>query len=116
MTEHGPSTVSARLTSCPGCGHIESVEQTSSTPRVAAWKCRCGMAWAISLVNHGQRPAYFDQLDATRSVLRQVITLAGDSATLSDPELRDCLLALADRARLAQHPIVQDSGGVTVSR
>jgi hypothetical protein len=30
MTENGPSTVSARLTSCPGCGQIESVEQTSA--------------------------------------------------------------------------------------
>ena len=71
------------------------------------------MAWAISPVNHGQRPAYFDQLaatveqlGATRSVLRAVITLADDAATLSDQELRDRLLALADRARLAQRPIV----------
>jgi hypothetical protein len=65
MTEQsGLSTVSARLTSCPGCGQIEGVEQTSVTPRVAAWKCRCGMSWAISLVNHGQWPAYFDCLAA----------------------------------------------------
>jgi hypothetical protein len=63
---------------------------------VAAWKRWCGMSWAISLVNHGQRPAYFDQraatveqLGATRSVLRQVITLADDAATLPDKELRD---------------------------
>jgi hypothetical protein len=65
-----------------------------ATPRgVAAWTCtRCGMNWAITLVNHGQRSAaYFEQLDATveqldatRSVLRQVITLADDAATLSD--------------------------------
>ena len=117
-------TVSAPLTSCPGCGQIEGVEQTNATPRVAAWKCtRCAMSWAISLVNHGQRPSYFDQLaatveqlGATRSVLRAVITLADDAATLPDKELRDRLLALADRARLAQHPIVQDPGGVTVPR
>jgi hypothetical protein len=118
-------TVSARLTSCPGCGQIEGVEQTSRTPRVAAWKCtRCAMSWAISLVNpRGQRPAYFDQLaatveqlGATRSVLRHVITLGGDAATLSDQELRDRLLALADRARLAQRPVVEDLGGVTVPR
>jgi hypothetical protein len=81
------------------------------------------MAWAISLVNHGQRPAYFEQLaatveqlGATRSVLRAVITLADDAATLSDQELRDRLLALADRARPAQRPIVEDPGGVTVPR
>jgi hypothetical protein len=83
MIAQSPSAVSARLTNCPGCGHIEDVEQTSSTPRVAAWKCRCGMSRTISLVNHGQRPAYFDylaaiveQLGATRSVLRQMIMLA----------------------------------------
>jgi hypothetical protein len=124
MTEQsGLSTVSARLTSCPGCGQIEGVEQTSRTPRVAAWKCRCGMSWAISVVNRGQRAAYFEQLaatveqlGATRSVLRAVITLADDAATLPSKELRDRLLALADRAKLAQRPIVEDPGGVTVPR
>ncbi len=111
MIEQGPSTVSARLTSCPGCGQIEGVKQTSSTPRVAAWKCRCGMSWAVSLVNHGQRPAYFEllaatveQLGATRSVLRQVIALAGDAPGLTDAQLRDRLLALADRAHQPQDP------------
>ena len=81
------------------------------------------MSWAISLVNHGQRPAYFDRLaatverlGATRSVLRAVITLADDSATLPDTELRDRLLALADRAKLAQCPTVEDPEGVTVPR
>jgi hypothetical protein len=84
------------------------------------------MAWAISPVNHGQRAAYFErlaatveQLGATRSVLRQMITLADDAATLTDAELRDRLLALADRARLAQRPLaltVEDPGGVTVPR
>jgi hypothetical protein len=124
MTERGPSTVGARLTSCPGCGEIEGVEQTSCTPRVAAWKCNtCGMSWAISPVNHGQRPAYFEllaatveQLGATRSVLRAVVTLADDAPTITDQQLRDRLLALAERARLAQRAIVQDSGGVTVPR
>jgi hypothetical protein len=82
------------------------------------------MSWAISLVNpRGQRPAYFDRLaatverlGATRSVLRAVITLADDAAMLSDAELRDRLLALADRARLAQRPIVADPGGVMLPR
>ncbi len=126
MSEHsGPSTVSAQLTSCPGGGEIEGVEQTSCTPRVAAWKCNtCGMSWAISLVNHGQWPAYFEllaatieQLGATRSVLRQVITLGDEAATLPDEELRGRLLALADRARLVQRPLTligQDPGGVTL--
>ena len=121
MTEQDPSTVSVRLTSCPGCGQIEGVEQTSSTPRVAAWKCtRCEMAWAITVANpqpyFDRLAATVEQLDATRSVLRQVITLAGDSATLPDQELRDRLLALADRAGLVQRPIVEDLGDITVSR
>jgi hypothetical protein len=79
------------------------------------------MSWAISPVNHGQRPAYFEllaatveQLGATRSVLRAVVTLADDAPTITDQQLRDRLLALAERARLAQRAIVEDSGGVTV--
>jgi hypothetical protein len=54
------------------------------------------MNWAVTLVNHGQRPAYFEQLAATveeigrlRWLQRQVITLADDAATLSARELRD---------------------------
>jgi hypothetical protein len=46
-------------------------------------------------------------------VLRAVITLANDAATLSDQELWARLLALADRPRLAQ---CEDPGGVTVPR
>lgn len=73
--------------SCPGCGEIDRVEQTSVTPRVTAWKCtRCGMSWAISRVNHGQRPAYFEQLAAAveeverlRWTLAQVIAVADDA-------------------------------------
>ncbi|MGH3865220.1 MAG: hypothetical protein ACRDQ4_03615 [Pseudonocardiaceae bacterium] len=41
-----------------------------------------------------------EQLSATRSVLRQIIALANDSATLSNRELRDRLTALTQaRAR-----------------
>jgi hypothetical protein len=43
--------------------------------------------------------ATVEQLGAARSMLRQVITLADDAATLSDKELRDRLLALASCAR-----------------
>ena len=48
-----------------------------------------------------------------------MITLTGDAATLPDTELRDRLLALADRAGLAQRPLaltVHDPGGVTLCR
>jgi hypothetical protein len=107
---------------CPGCGDTTGVQPTPGiSPRVKAWSyTACQTNWAITVVN--PRP-YFDrlaatveQLGATRSVLRAVITLADDAATLSDRELRDRLLALADRARLAQRPIVEDPGGVTVPR
>jgi hypothetical protein len=66
---------------------------------------------AVTLVNRGQRPAYFDQLAATveeidRWLLRQVITLADDAPGLTD-ELRDRLAALGpDRA----HSGLQDLG------
>ncbi len=133
VSDHPPSTIegrpvsaptaSARLTSCPGCGQIDGVEQTSRTPRVAAWKCtpvRNGLgdlAGQPRAASRLLRPlAAPQQLDATRSVLRAIITLADDAATLSEQELRDRLLALADRAKLAQRPIVEDPGGVTVPR
>jgi hypothetical protein len=54
--------------------------------------------------------ATIEKLGATRSVLRQVITLADDVATLSDKELRDRLVVLAGRARLAQHPVGMTAG------
>jgi hypothetical protein len=116
-------TVSTRLTSCPGCGQIEGVEQTSRTPRVASWKCRYGMSWVITVVSpqpyFDRLAATVEQLGATRSVLRAVITLADDAATLPDQELRDRLLALADRARLEQRPLAltgHEPGDVTLPR
>ena len=67
--------------------------------------------------------AYFDQLAATveergrsRWVLGQVITLADDAPGLTNAQLRDRLVALADGARLAQRPIVEDPGGITLPR
>jgi hypothetical protein len=56
----------------------------------------------VTTVNPSPQP-YFDrlaatveQLGATRSVLRQVIVLAGDAATLSNEQLRERLAALAE--------------------
>jgi hypothetical protein len=47
-------TASAAESCCPGCDGTDGVEHTTSTPRVAAWRCtRCGMDWAVTLVNHG---------------------------------------------------------------
>ena len=107
---------------CPVCGDTTGVHPTPRiSPSVKAWSCAaCRTDWAIIVAN--PRP-YFDRLaatvehlGATRSVLRAVITLADDAATLPDTELRDRLLALADRARQAQRPIVADPGGITVPR
>jgi hypothetical protein len=96
---------------CPGCGDTTGVQPTPGiSPRVKAWSCTaCQTDWAVTVVN--PQP-YFDRL----AVLRAVITLADDAATLLDQELRDRLPALADRARPAQRPIVQDPEGVTLSR
>jgi hypothetical protein len=68
--------------------------------------------------------AYLDQLTATveelgrsRWMLRQVISLANDAPGLTDAQLRDRLVALADRARLAQRSLaltVQDPGSITL--
>ncbi len=72
------------------------------------------------------RPAYFDQLAATveelgrlRWMLGQVVSLDDDAPGLTNAQLRDRLLSLADRARLAQRPLtltVQDPRDVTLPR
>jgi hypothetical protein len=47
------TTFTAADESCPGCGQIEGVEQTTATNRVAVWKCtHCGTCWAISAGDH----------------------------------------------------------------
>ena len=101
---------------CPYCGDTLGVAPTPGTsPRVKAWSCTlCRTDWAITVVN--PQP-YFDRLTATieqlctrRSILRQVISLADDAGMLSDTELRARLVAVADRARLAQRPLAMCSG------
>ena len=98
---------------CPYCRATSGVQSTPAPPRVKAWTCTaCRTDWAITAVNprlyFDRLAATVEQLGATRSVLRQVISLADDVATLSDKELRDRLLALADKARLAQGPLSGD--------
>lgn len=126
MTEQGPHTVTDPTgETCPGCGDTTAAQPTTGTsPRGQASSCTaCRTNWAITTVNPqsylDRLTATVEQLGATRSVLRQMITLADDAATLSDTELRDRLLALADRARLAQRLLaltVQDPGGVKSPR
>ncbi len=89
---------------CPGGGKTGGVQWTAGSTNTDAWTCtHCQMSWAISLVNHGQLPTYFQQLAATvqevdrlRWLLGQVVTLADDAPTLADVDLRDRLLALAE--------------------
>jgi hypothetical protein len=108
---HGrPVSTSTTVTdpgeACPYCRATTAVQPiTGTSPKVQAWSCTCGTDWAITTVNpqlyFDRLAATVEQLGATRSVLRQVITLADDAGTLPDRELWDRLLALADRARLA---------------
>ncbi len=93
--------------SCPGCGQIDGVEQTSSTPRALAWRCStCTTSWAVSVV--GPRPPDGDragnlaeELGRVKAVLGRVVALADDADQLTDSELRDQLIALAERAARA---------------
>jgi ribosomal protein L37AE/L43A len=116
MTEQGPSTVTDPTDdACPGCGATSGVQSTLASPKVQAWTCTaCRTDWAITVINP---QTYFDrlaatveQLSATRAVLRQVITLADHAVTLSDKELRDQLIRLADRARLGSAPWLSPFG------
>jgi hypothetical protein len=98
-----PAVTGTRDEACPYCRVTNGVQSTPAPPSVQAWTCtRCPTDWAITVV---PRPypdhlaATIEQLNGKRSVPRQVITLADDAATLSDTELRDRLLALADKAR-----------------
>ncbi|MGH3936455.1 MAG: hypothetical protein ACRDS1_16000 [Pseudonocardiaceae bacterium] len=77
--------------SCPSCGATSGVQQIASTsPRVQAWRCTaCDTGWAVTVV---------ELLGAARSVLRQVIAPAEQVDTLTDVELRERLLAMANRA------------------
>lgn len=66
---------------------------------------------AMSNEPNGDRPTYFAQLAATveecgrlRWALSQVVTLADDAPRLTDAQLRDRLLALADRAHQSPGP------------
>jgi len=81
-----------------------------TSPGVQAWSCAvCGTDWSISRVS--PRPscdhlvAAVQRLSALRSVLREVIVLASKSPRLTDEQLRERLLALADRAVSVSAPV-----------
>jgi hypothetical protein len=86
---------------CPYCGDTSGVAPTPGTsPRVKAWSCTlCRTDWAITVVNPqpycDRLAATIEQLGAARSILREIVILAGDADGLSDEQLRTRLLALA---------------------
>lgn len=98
MTELEPSTMvtdPADINRCPGCGGTSGVQPiTGTSPQVQAWSCTaCRVNWATTTVNPkpylDRLTAALEQLSAPRSILRQVITLADDAATLSHVLQRD---------------------------
>ncbi len=97
-TDHG-------IDPCPSCETTDGVQLiTGTSPKVQAWSCAsCGTQWAITVVNPRPKP-YLDQLarvvelQATRTILREVITLADRASMISNAELRSRLLTLANRA------------------
>jgi hypothetical protein len=90
---------------CPGCRKTVDVRQVLATPPgVYEGACSgCGMGWAITTVNPqpylDRLTAAVERLTAARSLSRRLHALAEEAPMITNEELRDRLLALADRAR-----------------
>ncbi|MGH3693754.1 MAG: hypothetical protein ACRDRX_07140 [Pseudonocardiaceae bacterium] len=90
---------------CPACGSATGVRPINGTsPKVRAWSCTaCGLDWAISVVNPHLRTHHLaeaaEEIRRLSWTLRQVVALADDAPTITDQQLRDRLLALAEHAR-----------------
>jgi hypothetical protein len=87
-------TDAAGIDPCPGCDRHQrcATDHRHLTARVQAWLyTACRANWASTALNPqpclDRLTAGIEQLGAPQSILRQVITLAGDAATLSDQEL-----------------------------
>jgi hypothetical protein len=71
------------------------------SPKVKAWSCTCGTNWAITST---PRPAYLiDLCAAVEEIGRlrwrlaaQIVALADAAPTITNEQLRDRLLALAE--------------------
>lgn len=90
--------------SCPYCGATIGVRAMPAPTRVQAWCCSvCATQWALTTTNPqlylDHLTATVEQLDAARSILREVVALAADAPQLADVEIRDRLLTLAFGAR-----------------
>ena len=84
-------------------GHYRRPGHARAYP-VQAWCCSvCATQWALTTTNPqlylDHLTATVEQLDAARSILREVVALAADAPQLADVEIRDRLLTLAFGAR-----------------
>ncbi len=95
----------ARPVPCPYCGTTSGVRQTSDTGRIEAWACdRCDTDFAFTVPDSrtaallGDLSTAVEEIGRLHWTLAQVITLADEIPKLTDVELRDRLLALAECA------------------
>jgi ribosomal protein L37AE/L43A len=101
---------------CPYCRTSDGIRRVTGAGSVHAWACdRCDTGWAFTTVPDNTRAAVLlttdlgaaaQEIGRRRWLLRQVqvVQLADDAPQMADVELRDRLLALANRATLVQHP------------
>lgn len=85
----------AQAEPCPMCGGTDTRPPTK--PGVDAWACDCGTNWATATTTVNLR---CDRAgDSARWVLQQIVQLADQMPELTDRELRQRLLALAECSR-----------------
>jgi hypothetical protein len=105
---HAPG---ARPVPCPYCGATSGVRQTSDTGRIQAWACdRCNTDFAFTVPDSrtaaplGDLGAAVEEIGRLRWKLAQVVALADDAVWLTDQQLRDRLLALAESGAWCRPP------------
>lgn len=91
-----PITAEPNRAGCPFCEDASAPRRVAcESPQVQAWWCAaCSSTWWSSVVNP---QLYLDQLTreaATRSMLREVTTLAEEAPGLSDQQVRARLITL----------------------
>jgi hypothetical protein len=99
-------TGTTNIDPCPYCGTSDGVQPQPAPPTVQAWKCACGLDWAISVVNPHLRSTHLadlaaaaDEIARLRWKLAQVIAVADQAPGLTDEQLRTRVVALTSDAR-----------------
>jgi hypothetical protein len=103
-SSHSPRPApGARPVPCPYCGATSGVRQTGDTGRIQAWACdHCDTYWAFTVPDShtaalvGDLGAAAQGINRLRWVLRQIIALADAAPTITNEQLRERLLALAE--------------------